>query len=64
MLQPCPMLEDPQMLRAMVAATGARSTDMQSPESAEHLCNKYDSYAERWQPAADRLWHGEKEKDP
>ena len=56
MLKPCPMLENPQMLRAMVDATGARSTDMQSPESAEHLCAKCDAYARAWTPEADRLW--------
>ena len=61
MLRPCPMLENPQLLRAMVSATGARSTDMQSPESAEHLCAKCDGYAQRWQPAAEALWQ-EREK--
>ncbi|MGM9614999.1 MAG: radical SAM protein [Oscillospiraceae bacterium] len=56
MLQPCPMLENPQKLRAMVEQTGAVSTDMQSPESAEHLCAKCDAYAAAWKPSADRLW--------
>lgn len=37
MLQPCPMLENPQWLRKMVAETGAHSTDPQSRETAEHL---------------------------
>ena len=56
MLLPCPMLENPQKLRAMVSATGARSTDLQSPESAEHLCAKCDEYARLWAPVADDLW--------
>ena len=56
MLLPCPMLENPQKLRAMVSATGARSTDLQSPESAEHLCAKCDEYARLWAPVADGLW--------
>jgi len=56
MLLPCPMLENPQKLRAMVAATGAQSTDPQSPESAEHLCAKCDKYALDWQPYAEQLW--------
>ena len=56
MLQPCPMLENPQWLRKMVAETGAHSTDPQSPETAEHLCGKCDSYAKCWAPEADRLW--------
>lgn len=40
MLRPCPMLENPEKLRAMVEASGAHSTDMQSPETADHLCAK------------------------
>ena len=56
MLRPCPMLENPEKLRKIVAETGAHSTDMQSPESAEHLCAKCDAYAENWVATADRLW--------
>ncbi len=56
MLKPCPMLENPSLLRDMVEKAGARSTDLQSPESADHLCAKCDSYAAAWQPVADELW--------
>lgn len=56
MLRPCPMLENPEKLRKMVAESGAYSTDLQSPESAEHLCSKCDHYAEHWKPSADKLW--------
>ena len=56
MLMPCPMLENPQKLRKIVASSGAHSTDLQSPESAEHLCAKCDAYASCWQPKADALW--------
>lgn len=55
-LLPCPMLENPDKLRKMVAYTGAASTDPQSPETAEHLCSKCDRYAECWKPEAGRLW--------
>lgn len=55
-LRPCPMLENPEYLRKLVEETGARSTDMLSPESAEHLCEKCDAYAKAWKPTADRLW--------
>ena len=33
MLRPCPMLENPEKLRAMVKSSGAHSTDLQSPPS-------------------------------
>ena len=56
MMRPCPMLENPEKLREIVARTGAKSTDMQSPESAEHLCAKCDRYAEHWAPHAQQLW--------
>lgn len=56
MFQPCPMLENPQKLRSMVEKTGAHSTDLQSPESADHLCSKCDAYAACWQAKADQLW--------
>ncbi len=56
MFQPCPMLENPQLLRQIVKQTGAHSTDLQSPESVEHLCAKCDSYAACWQPKAEELW--------
>lgn len=56
-LLPCPMLENPEKLREIVNATGARSTDLQSPESAEHLCAKCDAYAQNWKPVADKLWN-------
>lgn len=55
-LRPCPMLENPELLREMIAKTGAHSTDLQSPESAEHLCAKCDLYAMNWKPEADCLW--------
>ena len=55
-LKPCPMLENPEKLREMVARTGAKSTDLQSPETAEHLCAKCDGYAAAWDGTAERLW--------
>lgn len=55
-LRPCPMLENPDRLAKMVKESGAHSTDMQSPEDAEHLREKCTPYAEAWAPEADKLW--------
>jgi len=55
LLRPCPMLENPEKLPEMVKRTGAKSTDMQSPESADHLCSKCVVYAKDWTPCAERL---------
>ena len=56
MLRPCPMLENPEKLRAMVKETHAVSTDYESPESVDTLCDRCRPYAENWKPEADRLW--------
>ena len=55
-LRPCPMLENPEILQRIVKESGAKSTDLQSPESAEHLCEKCEAYAKNWKPCADKLW--------
>ena len=55
-LRPCPMLENPEKLREMIHRTGAVSTDLQSPESVDHLCDKCVEYADNWAPTAERLW--------
>ena len=55
-LRPCPMLENPEKLREIVKATGAHSTDLQSPETVDHLCDKCEAYAKNWTPTATELW--------
>jgi len=55
-LRPCPMLENPELLQQMVNETGAHSTDLEAPESVEHLCGKCVDYANNWKPVADKLW--------
>lgn len=56
MLRPCPMLENPERIVEIVNKTGAHSTDLESPESVEHLTGKTVSYAENWTPTAEKLW--------
>ena len=56
MLRPCPMLENPEKLRKMVHDTGAVSTDYESPEAVDTLCDRTTPYAEAWQLQADKLW--------
>jgi MoaA/NifB/PqqE/SkfB family radical SAM enzyme len=58
-LRPCPMLENPELLQEMVKKTGAKSTDLQAPESAETLCGKCREYAAEWAPEAQRIWDSE-----
>jgi len=55
-LKPCPMLENPHILRGMVKETGAASTDLLAPEDVDTLCGKCDAYAAAWSPVAERVW--------
>ena len=63
-LRPCPMLENPKLLREMVEATGAHGTNSESEESVEHLCAKCDDYAAEWAPVADEIWASQEHKRP
>jgi MoaA/NifB/PqqE/SkfB family radical SAM enzyme len=63
-LRPCPMLENPACLREIAAQTGAASTDLTAPESAEALCSRCDLYAAGWQETADELWENNPHPSP
>ncbi len=63
-LRPCPMLENPDLLRKMVKETGAHGTNEESEESVDHLCDKCDEYAAEWAPVADEVWAGQTHKIP
>ena len=63
-LRPCPMLENPECLRKIIAQTGAKSTDLIEPESADQLCSKCDRFAAAWKPVADDLWNSTKHPSP
>jgi MoaA/NifB/PqqE/SkfB family radical SAM enzyme len=64
MLRPCPMLENPQALRNIVNKTGAKSTNLAHPESAEQLCSKCDDYAKIWAPKAKEIWEEQERFKP
>lgn len=63
MLQPCPMLENPEKIRAMVKKTGAVSTDYESLEDVDSLADKTKAYAASWAPMADKIYVKELIKD-
>ena len=56
LLRPCPCLDNPEMLAAMVEESGAKSTDMKAPEDVEVLCGKTAQAAKAWAEVADQLW--------
>jgi len=55
MLRPCPVLDNYGKLAEMVHRSGARSTDLASPEDVDAYCDKCRHAAEEWEPVADRL---------
>lgn len=57
MLRPCPVLDNPGRLTQIVEESGARSTDLESPERACDYCNRCVPAAEKWAPVADELWN-------
>jgi MoaA/NifB/PqqE/SkfB family radical SAM enzyme len=62
MYKPCPMLENPQVLPELVKKSNAHSTDLQSPESPEHLVAKTIEYAKKWDPVAAAKWAADLEE--
>lgn len=63
-LRPCPLLENPDCLRKIIAVTGAKSTDLVNQEGVEHLCAKCDKFAAEWAPVAQKLWDENKHPNP
>ena len=63
-LRPCPMLENPEILQELVHKTNAHGTDLESPETVEHLCGKCTEYAAKWGPIADEIWNRTEHKIP
>lgn len=59
MLRPCPVLDNPGAISKMVAETGAYSTEMLHPESANELFDKTIEHAKAWKVMADQLFDRE-----
>ena len=55
-LMPCPMLENPDILRGIIKSTGAKSTDFVSKETVDELCAKCDDFSKAWAPVAKDIW--------
>ena len=61
-LRPCPMLENPEKLRAIVKASCAHQTNDEAPEEVDELCGKCEMYAGSWAEPADRVWNSQEHK--
>ncbi|MCL2512692.1 MAG: radical SAM protein [Oscillospiraceae bacterium] len=54
-LRPCPVLDSPGALKKVVELSGAKSTDLANPETAEDIFNKSVDVAKKWKETADRM---------
>ena len=57
MLQPCPLLDNPDALKKIVNESGAHSTQPVDKESVLDLTNKTRLASESWSPVAKNLWN-------
>ncbi len=55
MLRACPVMDNPGALKKMVLESGAKSTDLQSPEKVEDLFAKTVDVARKWKETADKM---------
>ncbi|HHU63876.1 MAG TPA: radical SAM protein [Clostridiales bacterium] len=55
-LRPCPLLDNPDMLKEMVHASGAKSTQPLDEEHVDDLTDKCQDISKEWAKTADRLW--------
>lgn len=56
-LRPCPLLDNKDRLADMVNSSNAFSTDMESPEDVNQLCEKCHNAADAWAVKADEIWN-------
>lgn len=54
--RPCPLIDHPEAMEAMVKEAGARSTQLTANETVEEFVAKMRSYAEAWGGLAEELW--------
>lgn len=55
-LRPCPLLDNPDLLKKMVHRAGAYPTQLGDLESVDDLTAKCQAVSKRWAKTADRLW--------
>lgn len=56
LLRPCPVLDNPGRLTAIVEESGAKSTDYSDTETAKEYSDKCVEAAARWKPVSEKLW--------
>lgn len=55
-LRPCPLLDNPQILRTMVHDSNAQSTQVLDDETVDELTAKIEPKAMKWAQVAEKIW--------
>lgn len=61
-LRPCPLLDNPEILREMIHESNAHSTQPQDEEDVDDLFAKCEIEAEKWAVTANELWEKSQNK--
>jgi MoaA/NifB/PqqE/SkfB family radical SAM enzyme len=54
--RPCPIIDNPEMLKEIVEESGAYPTQIHADETAAEFAKKLQPYADEWGHIADRIW--------
>lgn len=54
--RPCPLIDNPEMLREIIHESGAYSTQLHDDEPIDEFAAKLEPYAREWGVIADRIW--------
>ncbi|MGB9813955.1 MAG: radical SAM protein [Thermovenabulum sp.] len=57
MRRPCPLIDNPEMLKEIVEESGAYSTQLHADETAAEFAEKLKPYAQKWGELADKIWY-------
>lgn len=63
MRRPCPLIDNPEMLKEIVEESGAYSTQLSANETAAEFAEKLKPYAEKWGEIADKIWYDKKMRE-
>lgn len=54
--RPCPLIDHPEMMQAMVHESGAHATQLHADETVDEFAEKLKGYAAAWGEKADAIW--------
>ncbi|MGB9887117.1 MAG: radical SAM protein [Moorellales bacterium] len=62
--RPCPIIDNPEMLREIIKESGAYPTQLHQDETIDEFVEKIKPYSEAWGEVADAIWAEKQGKNP